>query len=147
IQAEAAKVQGKRGKAPGSPGIALSQTRFEFEKIRRGSSLSGRYTITNTGGGILSGAVKTSSTWITPSQRSIDSTRHIQEHTFLIDTSNLALGTRHHGTIEISSNAGTVRIEISLTIEIEEQAVGRWRKRMFWSGVPVGMAFGFLIYA
>jgi len=39
IQSEAAKVQGERGKAPGSPEITLSQTRFEFEKIRQGTSL------------------------------------------------------------------------------------------------------------
>jgi len=146
IQSEAAKVQGERGKAPGSPEITLSQTRFEFEKIRQGTSLSGRYTITNPGGGVLTGAIKTNSAWIKPSQVAIDSTRHIQEHTFHLDTSNLALGTRHHGAIEIASNAGTVRIEISISIEIEEAAVGRWRKQLFWSGVLAGLAFGFILY-
>jgi serine/threonine protein kinase len=146
IQAEAAKVQGKRGKAPGSPEIRLSQTNFEFNSIRQGSSLSGRYTITNSGGGTLSGTIKANRPWVTLPHGSIDSARHIQEHTFNVDTSKLTLGTTNHATIEIASNAGTVRIDISAAVEMEREAISRRRKHLFWVGIPLGLAFGLGIY-
>jgi len=31
-------------------------------------------------------------------------------------------------------------------LKIEEAAVGRWRKQLFWSGVLAGLAFGFILY-
>jgi serine/threonine protein kinase/ketosteroid isomerase-like protein len=146
IQAEAAKVQGKRGKAPGSPKIRLSQTNFEFNSIRQGSSLSGRYTITNSGGGTLSGTIKANRPWVTLPQGSIDSARHIQEHAFNVDTSKLTLGTTNHAAIEIASNADTVRIDISVAVEMESEAISRSRKHLFWVGIPLGLAFGLGIY-
>ena len=146
IQTEAAKVQGKRGKAPGSPEIALSQSSFTFDNIRRGTSVSGRYTITNAGGGTLSGTIKANRPWVVLPQGAIDAARHIQEHTFCLDTSTLTLGTRNHAAIEIASNAGTVRIDISVAIEMERATLSRWRKQAFWAGIPLGVVLGLVIY-
>jgi len=146
IQTEAAKVQGKRGQAPGSPKLTLSQTSFTFDNVRRGSSVSGRYTITNAGGGTLSGTIRANRPWVALSQSAIDAARHIQEHTFYLDTSTLTVGTRNHATIEIASNAGSVRIEVSVAIEMERAALSRWRKQVFWAGIPLGAILGLVIY-
>ena len=148
IQIEAAKVHGKRGNAPGSPEITLSQTRFEFNNIRQGTRLSGRYTITNTGGGTLSGTIKANMPWVTLPQGTIDGTRHIQEHTFYLDTSKLTIGTKNRATIEIASNASAsaVRIDVSVAVEMETAALSRWRKQLFWAGILVGSIFGLVIY-
>lgn len=146
IQSEAAKVQGKRGKAPGSPEIKISQTNFTFDNIRRGATVSGRYTITNTGGGTLSGTIKTNRAWVVLPQGTIDGARHIQDHTFYLDTSTLTIGSRNHATIEVVSNAGTVRIDVTVAVELERTALSRWRKRVFWAGIPVGAILGLGIY-
>jgi TonB family protein len=146
IQAEAVKVQGKRGKAPGSPEITVSRTSFEFNDIRQGTSLTGRYTITNSGGGTLTGAIRSTKSWAAPSQGAIDASRHIQEHTFIVDTAKLTLGTRNHAAIEITSNAGSARIDISVSVELEKVALLRWRKQLFWAGIPSGLIVGLGIY-
>lgn len=146
IQIEAAKVQGKRGQAPGSPKLTLSQTSFTFDNVRRGSSVSGRYTITNAGGGTLGGTIKANQAWVVLPQGAIDAARHIQEHTFYLDTSTLTVGTRNHATIEIASNAGSVRIEVSVAIEMERALLSRWRKQVFWAGILLGSIFGLVIY-
>ncbi len=139
-------MQGKRGQAPGSPEIAISQASFKFDNIRRGTSLSGRYTITNTGGGTLSGTIKANKPWVVILQNTIDAARHIQDHTFYLDTSALTLGTRNHAIIEIASNAGTARIDVSVAIEMERAALSRWRKQVFWAGIPLGLILGLVIY-
>ena len=146
IQTEAAKVQGKRGQAPGSPKISLSQTSFTFDSVRRGSSVSGRYTITNAGGGTLNGTIKANRAWVVLPQGAIDAARHIQEHTFYLDTSTLTVGTSNHATIEITSNAGTAKIDVSLTIEMEKAALLRYRKQMFWAGIPFGVILGLVVF-
>ena len=146
IQTEAAKVKGKRGQAPGSPKIALSQTSFTFDNVRRGSSVSGRYTITNAGGGTLSGTIRANRPWVALSQGAIDAVCHIQDHTFYLNTSTLTQGTRNHATIEIASNAGTVRVDISVAVEMEKAVLSRWRKQMFWAGIPLGAFLGLAIY-
>jgi serine/threonine protein kinase len=146
IQAEAVKVQGKRGKAPGSPEITVSRTSFEFNDIRQGTSLTGRYTITNSGGGTLTGAIRSNKPWVALPQGAIDASRHIQEHTFIVDTSKLNLGTRNHGAIEITSNAGSARIDISVSVELEKVALLRWRKQLFWAGMLFGLILGLGIY-
>ena len=146
IQTEAAKVQGKRGQAPGSPKIALSQTSFTFDSVRRGSSVSGRYTITNAGGGTLSGTIRANRPWVTLSQSVIDTAHHIQDHTFYLDTSTLTLGTTNQATIEIASNAGTIRVGISVAVEMEKAVLSRSRKQMFWAGIPLGAILGLVIY-
>lgn len=147
IQTEADKVQGKRGKAPGRPAITLSQTSFTFENIRRGAAVSARYTITNTGGGTLSGKIKANRAWVVLPQGTIDAARHIQEHTFYLDTSTLAMGTRSHAIIEIVSNAGTVKIDINVAVEMERMALSRWKKQVFRVGVPLGVIVGLGMYA
>ncbi len=147
IQAEAARVRGKRGAAPGSAEISLSQTSFEFINIRQGTRLSGRYTITNTGGGTLTGTIRANKPWVILPQGSIDGTHHIQEHTFYLDTSKLTLGTRNHATIEIASNAGSVAIDISVAVEMEKTALSRFRKQMFWFGLLGGLIFGLLLFS
>ena len=147
IQTEAAEVHGKRGKVPGSPEITLSRTSFEFNNIRQGTPLSGRYTITNTGGGTLSGTTKANRPWVALPQGAIDRAHHIQEHTFYLDTSKLTMGTRNRATIEIASNAGTVRIDVSVAVEMERAALSRWRKQVFWAGLLAIGVIGLLLYA
>ena len=147
IQAEAARVRGKRGAAPGSPEISLSQTSFEFINIRQGTQLSGQYTITNTGGGTLSGTIMANKLWVMLPQGAIDGTHHIQEHTFYLDTSKLTLGSKNHATIEIASNAGTARIDLSVAIEMEQAALSRYRMQVFWTGIMLGLIFGLGIYS
>jgi hypothetical protein len=126
--------------------MTLSQTSFEFNNIRQGTSLSGRYTITNTGGGTLTGTIKANRPWVALPQGAIDQAHHIQEHTFHLDTSKMTLGTRNHATIEIASNAGTVRIDVSVAVEMERAALSRWRKQLFWAGILLGLILGLAIY-
>lgn len=142
IKAEATKVQGRRGEAPGRPQLALSQRSFAFDKVRRGTPLNGRYVITNAGGGTLSGTIRASVPWVQPSQSTIDTSRHIQEHTFSVDTSRLGLGTSSRAVIEITSNAGNTSIEVSVSTELERAALRRWRKALFWFGALAGSLFG-----
>jgi len=146
IRAEAEKVHGKRGAAPGSPQLTLSRTSFAFDNVRHGVPLYGQYTITNTGGGMLSGRIKSIPSWIQPLQSSIDTSHHIQEHSFTPDTSKLTPGSSNRGAILLESNAGTARIDISVSVELETILLKRWRKRFFWTGAALGTVFGLGLY-
>jgi len=146
IQAEAKRVQGKMGSSPGSPQLELSQTNFEFQNIRRGTALSGRYLINNVGGGSLQGRIRSTRPWLKPSQSAIDAARHRQEHGFSVDSSNLALGSKNWGAIEIESNGGNAQVQVSVSIEIEKSALARYGRSLLAIGFLVGGLFGYFLY-
>ena len=146
IQAEAKRVKGKLGSSPGNPQLEVSQTAFQFENIRRGTQVSGRYVIANIGGGSLQGAIRSSHKWLKVSQSLIDTSRHRQEHEFVVETSQLGLGSQNWGSIEIDSNGGNARLQISISIEIEKSALSRFGRTLFWIGALVGGVFGYVLY-
>jgi len=143
IQAEAKRAQGKFGSSPGSPKLEVSQTTFEFGNIRRGTALSGRFVISNVGGGSLQGSMRSDRSWLKPSQNSIDPARHRQEHGFTVDSASLTLGSQNRGTIAIDSNGGRQSIYVSVSVELEAKALSRFRNRLFWFGVFLGAVGGY----
>lgn len=116
----------------GTPKLEISKTSFDFTNIRTGSAVSESFTISNTGGGILSGTIKTNKKWLKVSQSSIDTARHKQDITFYVDTSGLPFGLNDIGIIEIPSNGGTGKIAVNLSVEVPEKALSRFR----WQFIP-----------
>lgn len=99
------------------PQLYVNKKTFEFLNIQKNSHVSDSFTISNVGGGILSGPIKTNKKWLKVSQNNIDTTKHKQDITFHVDTSGLAFGFRDTGTIEIQSNGGAERVNVTLSIE------------------------------
>ena len=146
IEAEARRVQGKRGSAAGTPLIEVSRKNFAFENVRRGNQVSGSYVINNVGGGSLQGKVSSKQSWLKLSQSLIDASRHRQEHGFIAETSGLALGSKNSGFIEMETNGGNAEIHVAVSVEIEKQALSRFRRRLFWLGMLLGGIFGYFSY-
>jgi serine/threonine protein kinase len=116
----------------GTPQIEISKTHFEFLNMRSGVSVSDSFTISNIGGGTLSGLIKTSKKWLDVSESNIDTTRHRQDINFYIDTSGLPFALKDTGIIEIQSNGGTKRVMVDLQIEIPGDALSRF----YWEVLP-----------
>jgi uncharacterized tellurite resistance protein B-like protein len=131
--------------ASGTPVIEISRTQFEFSNVRAGTMTQGSVTVSNTGGGTLQGQIRSNRPWL-KTQSHIDRSRHRQEISFNIDTSGLPLGCKDHADIEINSNGGTARIAVYLSVELPEEALGRFRSSVFWVGALIGGAFGFSLY-
>lgn len=147
IEAEAKRVKGRLGNsAGGAPKLEISKSQFEFQNLRPGSMAQGAFIISNTGGGILQGSIKSDRLWLKLLQDQIDTTRHRQEISFRIDATGLSLGLRERGLIEIRCNGGTEVVAVDLSIEVPDVALGRFRKGVFWLGFSGGGLWGYLLY-
>ncbi|MFZ3167625.1 MAG: S-layer protein domain-containing protein [Candidatus Methanoperedens sp.] len=112
-----------------TPELEVSEVNYYFNDLMTNSSVSDNFTISNTGGEILSGSIKTSKKWLKVSQSNIDPTRHKQDIIFNIDTKGLPFGLKDTGIIEVQSNGGNKNINVNITIEIPEVALSRFNRK------------------
>jgi serine/threonine protein kinase len=148
IQVEVRRVNARTwSSGGGTPKLEISKSVFGFQNLRAGSTAQDSFVISNTGGGILQGSVRSNRPWLKPSQNLIDSTRHRQDIGFRVDTAGLLLGSKDGGAIEIRSNGGTHTITVDLSIEIPEAALSRFRQALTWFGFLAGGVAGFASYA
>ena len=132
--------------ATGTPKLAISKTSFEFTNVRKGFSISDNFTISNIGGGFLSGTIKTNKNWLKVHKVNIDNTRHKQDISFYIDISGLPFGFKDTGEIEIKSNGGYEGVSINISVEMPEEDLSRFRSGLTIGGLIVGGLFGYLLY-
>lgn len=130
----------------GVPKLEISKTSFNFSNIRAGASASDSFTVSNVGGGTLSGTITTNKKWLKVSQSSIDTVRHKQDVSFYIDTSGLPFGLKDTAAIEIQSNGGVERIPVNLSVEAPEADLDRFRSGLTIGSLILGGLFGFLIF-
>ncbi|MBC8550814.1 MAG: hypothetical protein H8D23_14310, partial [Candidatus Brocadiales bacterium] len=130
----------------GRPKLELSKTSFDFPNIRKGSSVTASFIISNVGGGTLSGPIKTNKKWLKVSQSNIDTTRHKQDITFYVEPSGLPFGFKDTGTIEIQSNCGAERVFVDFSLEMPEADLSRFRSGLTIGGLILGGLFGYFIY-
>lgn len=97
--------------------LEISETNFVFSDLRIGIPITQSFIISNMGGRALSGSIKTNKKWLRVFQSDIDPTQQRQEVIFQVNTSGLAFGFKDTGTIEIRSNAGTERVNVTISIE------------------------------
>lgn len=135
-----------------SPRIELSKNSFNFKYLQRGLSFSD-FTITNIGGGTLNGVIKTDKNWLSVSHSNFSISSATQQVvSFDIDTSSLASDFEGTGTIEIQSNGGTERVNVTIAffkevrVEVDKVDLSRFRSRLTIGSLTIGGLFGFLIY-
>ncbi|MDN3514818.1 MAG: PA14 domain-containing protein [Candidatus Brocadia sp.] len=97
--------------------LEISETNFAFSDLRIGFPITQSFTISNMGGRALSGSIKTDKKWLRVFQSDIDPTQQKQDVIFQVNTSGLAFGFKDTGTIEIRSNAGTERVNVTISVE------------------------------
>lgn len=124
-----------------SPQLEVNKRTFEFLNIRKNSAVSDGFTVSNVGGGVLSGPIKTNKNWLKVSQNNIDTTKHKQDIAFHVNTSGLAFGFRDTGTIEIQSNGGTESVNV--TVSIEPNIAARKRRNKH---IAAGVGLSILIF-
>jgi serine/threonine protein kinase len=147
IEEEVTKTKAKiASSSSGTAQLELSKRTFEFLNLSKGSTPSGSVTISNIGGGSLAGTITARPAWLSSSQARIDTARHRQELGFVVDTSNLAFGSNNVGTIEVQSNGGNAAIEVRVSIEVPDAALGRYRHSLVWISLFVGGMLGLALY-
>ena len=147
IQDEVKKANAKTVSGGAIPQIEVSKREFEFLSLKKGSRTSGTVTISNVGGGALRGTITPRSGWLSVSQGQIDSNRHRQDLTLFVDTSTLTLGSNNLASVEIQSNGGNPTIQVRASIEVEKEALSRFRRPLTWAGLFVGGVLGYLAYS
>jgi hypothetical protein len=110
----------------GVPQIEIIPLRFNFLKIKNGSSISEKITISNIGGGVLTGSISSNKAWLIPSSDKIDPSKHKQIVSFTVDTSGLPLGFSDDAVLNVDSNGGKIQLPIFISIEIPRAALSRF---------------------
>jgi serine/threonine protein kinase len=128
----------------GTPKLQVNKNGFEFKNVKFNSSASDSLAISNEGGGILSGTLKSNKKWLKVLQSNIDTTRHKQDITISTDATGLPLAFSDTGIIEISSNGGTSRVVVDFSVELPDSAISAYRIKLTPPSLLVGAAFGFL---
>jgi hypothetical protein len=118
----------------------------EFLNLRIATTVSGSFTISNVGGGTLSGPIETKQKWLKLAQHSIDTTRHKQDISFFVDTTRLPFGLKETGTITIQSNGGVEKVLVDITVEMPERDLSRFRNGLTIASLTLGALFGYFIY-
>ena len=121
------------------PTLKISNTIFTFNDLRVGSTIADTFTISNAGGGVLNSSIKTNKKWLKVFQSDIDTTQKKQDIPFQVNTSGLAFGFKDTGTIEIKSNAGIEKVNV--TISVEAETIALLRKEI---NIPVIAGIGVL---
>ena len=143
IQEQLKKSQAKlTSSIGGRPVLDILRNHFEFLNVRAGASAADSFVISNTGGGVLSGTVKSNRKWLKVSQDSIDTNRHKQDIIISVETANLPLGFRDTGKIEIDSNGGFQVVDVGISTEIPKAALSRFRRSLALISLPVGSLLG-----
>ncbi len=98
----------------GNPVLQVDKTRFEFKNLKWGMVVSDSLSVSNAGGGTLTGTIKAVYGWIVLSENIID-TLDIQKIEITIDTTILLAGQDYSEEIEIRTNGGneTIYVDIS----------------------------------
>lgn len=109
----------------GAPILKLSKTNFDFQNIRKDSHVYESFTISNAGGGVLSGRIQSNKRWLSLSQDYIDATKQRQDVHFTIDTTGLSPGAKESCLIEVQSNGGMESVVVHLSMEVPETKM--WR--------------------
>jgi serine/threonine protein kinase len=147
VEEQAQKAKARLTSSGGAtPQLSVSKSQFEFPNLRATETREGRFTLSNTGGGILRGSIKSNERWLHVRQTAIDTARHNQEIEFIVDPAGLPLGFREKGAIEIQSNGGTALISIELSVEIPDVALSRFRKSITLAGLLAGGTLGYLLH-
>lgn len=105
---------------PISPKLEISRTIFKFHDVKIHSSLSGTFTISNTGSGTLKGHITANKNWLKVPLNNFNTTQPRQDIIFTIDTKSLLNGFKDIGIIEIQSNGGNESISVDLLVESKE---------------------------
>lgn len=129
----------------GIPQIEISKASFSYSDLRVGASFADSFTISNTGGGVLSGRITSDKKWLKVSQGMIDTNRHNQNVDFSIATANLPFGFKEAGKIEIQSNVGVEIVEVDISMELGTKAAARFRMGMTIVGSIGGLLFGLIL--
>lgn len=103
--------------APKTPKLTISRTAFDFTRMRKGKTASGRFTISNVGTGLLIGSITTNNAWLKTSRNDIDVTRSRQDIEFIVNTSGLDPGFKDVGTIRIQSNGGAEQVSVHVSVK------------------------------
>ncbi|HEX4019926.1 MAG TPA: hypothetical protein VHX63_02180 [Acidobacteriaceae bacterium] len=130
-----------------SPQLVVSQTSFSLGVLSRGDRRHCTFSVDNRGGGVLAGSIHSSHPdWLIVSKSELDARRHHQEIAFTVDTSKLDLGLHYVGAIALNSNGGRESVRVECSIELQSVLLSRWRKQVFWAGIPLGVILGLVIY-
>jgi len=124
------------------PKLELSHTHFEFESVKANKVLRANVTVSNAGGGTLTGSIEPDRLWLKTSRNSIDTSKHKQEIMIHVDTSDQPLGFAETGFIRIKSNGGEEIITVRLSVEIPEHTRLRFETWMGWAGAIMGLPQG-----
>jgi len=89
----------------------------DFGSVQQGETRTWTFDITNCGEGTLTWTVSDDQSWITVSPASGSTTTETDTVTVTIDTTGLASGATHDGTITVGSNDGTKTGTISVYVE------------------------------
>ena len=130
-----------------NPQLVVSQTSFSLGVLSRGDRRHCTFNVDNRGGGVLAGSIHSSHPeWLIVSQPELDPRRHHQEIGFTVDTSKLDLGLHYVGAIALNSNGGRESVRVECSIELQSALLSRWRKQVFWGGIPLGAILGLVIH-
>ena len=96
------------------PVLEVNKTRFEFKGLEWGTTVSESLVVSNTGGGVLTGTVKSFYGWIAFSESVID-TPFSQEIKITIDTTILLANQEYCEEIKIETNGGNKSIYVDFS--------------------------------
>ncbi|HQJ56368.1 MAG TPA: PQQ-binding-like beta-propeller repeat protein [Caldisericia bacterium] len=93
-----------------NPEIYVDTNTLNFGEVKKGDSVTKMFVISNRGGGLLTGTISTSQSWIILSEKTFSGNEFRIQVT--INSSNLKENEISYGKIEISSNGGAYTIEV-----------------------------------
>ena len=97
-----------------SPIISVSPAALDFGKLSLGENKTSTFTITNIGGGTLSGAISTTQNWIKVDASTFTAYRQTISVTVDNKILNQSQG-QYSGAVNIASSGGNVSVNVSLT--------------------------------
>ena len=129
----------------GVPKLEVDCDHLDFENIKRGTSPSQSFTISNVGGGALRGTIEASQPWIRVPDR-IDPAMHKQQTVVTIDSNSLTPGFAGTGVINVKTNGGSSQITVKLGTEGYKDALNQFGTRLGvysgFAGAAIGAIFG-----
>lgn len=99
-----------------NPVLQVDKTHFEFKDLKWGTVVSEYLSVSNMGGGILTGTIRAVMGWVVLSEDIID-TPDIQEIEITIDTTKLLAGQEYSETIEIQTDGGEATVYVDISTE------------------------------
>ena len=96
---------------PTKPALNIDLTSLNFGEIPPGTIKTLTFTISNTGGGTLSGSITDDKDWIDVSPASFSNSATVS---VTVNTTNLTPGAEYTGTVSITSNGGNATVSVSV---------------------------------